>query len=215
MPIKKSILEQKWYYRVVKIIYILLPFGVGAYFYLTKKITATNLSKHGLIWAAIVFGYYVGISLLWRIVLYIGFGGLEDDIKKKVEKPGVLPGTTGPIPIPAKKAGGGLAAFIVIIMIIGMVAFFSSITNLNSNNSHYDNSTTTNSHTVNTNQYVKPINKNVAPKCVPTGCGNLWYCSGYYYVDNVRISVPGGCFPNGARPGDIYGGWSGKCRQCP
>ncbi|HBL51802.1 MAG TPA: hypothetical protein DDZ05_01075 [Candidatus Blackburnbacteria bacterium] len=52
-------------------------------------------------------------------------------------------------------------------------------------------------------------------KCISTGCGSWWYCSGSYYLSGVQIRVTGGCFPSGLRPSEIYSGWSGTCRQCP
>ena len=53
---------------------------------------------------------------------------------------------------------------------------------------------------------------NKTPKCISTGCGSSWYCSGSYYVGGPQVRI-NGCLPT--RAGDIYSGWSGMFRQCP
>jgi len=53
---------------------------------------------------------------------------------------------------------------------------------------------------------------NGGSKCIPTGCGSLWRCSGSYYLGGQQIRV-NGCFP--VRMGDVYPDWTGTCRQCP
>jgi len=83
MPIKKSFFAQKWYYRLAKVLYLLLPFIVEADSYFSGRLTANNLSTK---FTPIVIEwvlYYIVIYVLWRILMYIAFGGIEDDIKIK------------------------------------------------------------------------------------------------------------------------------------
>jgi hypothetical protein len=216
MPIKRSVLEQKLMYRIGKVLVLLLPFIVGAILYVARKLTTDDILKNVVFEAIGLIAYYILLKAIWRLVLYIVFGGLEDDIKKKKETipaqvaQAVQPGSQTP---PKRNAGGGIAALIIIIIIIFLVAYFSDAFNTNTNISTNTNTKNSNSQIITNNP--TPSNNNSKPTtCIPTGCGTDWNCSGYYYIDNVRIPV-NGCFKNGARPGDFYSSWSGTCRQCP
>lgn len=91
MPIKKSTLEQKWYYRTVKIFFLILPFIVIIFFLLSKKTIVCDVlpaNIFDILWQSIgyiviwLILYFLILMALWRIFLYIVFGGVEDDTKK-------------------------------------------------------------------------------------------------------------------------------------
>lgn len=92
MPIKKSTLEQKWYYRIAKTLFLILPFIVIIFFLLSKKtivcdvlpVDILDILQHDIIY--IVMGlilYFLILILIWKIFLYIVFGGIEDDTQRK------------------------------------------------------------------------------------------------------------------------------------
>ena len=92
MPIKKSYLEQKWYYRVAKVFFLILPLLVALIILLNGKITICGvlqknildfLQKYLVYIATGLALYYLILKGIWRGFLYIVFGGLEDDTKKK------------------------------------------------------------------------------------------------------------------------------------
>ena len=93
MTIKKSTLEQKWYYRLAKVFFLILPFLIAILFILRKRIVVCsnliqenilNLSLNYIIFIAIaLILYYLFLKWIWRGFLYIVFGGLEDDTKKQ------------------------------------------------------------------------------------------------------------------------------------
>lgn len=198
MPIKKSHLEQKWHYRVAKVLVLLFPIWVVGSALVAKKIPTDHLSNTTYIWAGGFVAYYLCVKVMWRIFLYIAFGGLEDDtIKKEEPKPVqvvVQPAKTSPQP--ATGSGSGCGALLVIMIIIfGIImAFAISQSSTGSSSSGGGGS---------------------GSGCTPTGCGNLWSCSGTYYSGGVQYRASGQCYPSGGRPGDLYSGWSGTCRQCP
>jgi len=95
MPIKKSQLEQKWYYRVAKAFFLILPIVIVIIFLLGLlggKINICDPSPNNILdilqkyIVYIVVGlllYYLILNAIWRLFLYIVFGGLEDDKEKK------------------------------------------------------------------------------------------------------------------------------------
>jgi hypothetical protein len=84
MPIKKSSLEQKWYFRVVKVFFLGLPFLAIAIMLLWMRGKALNILESNIIYAVIgLVAYFLVLTIIWRVFLYIAFGGLEDDKKKK------------------------------------------------------------------------------------------------------------------------------------
>jgi hypothetical protein len=92
MPIKKSTLEQKWYYRIAKTLFLILPFIVIIFFLLSKKTIVCDIlpvNIFDILWQNIgyiiiwLILYFLILTALWRIFLYIAFGGMEDDTQKK------------------------------------------------------------------------------------------------------------------------------------
>ncbi len=262
MSIKKSSLEQKWYYRVAKVFFTILPLfvAVAGLFKgyinignITSKNIAAILQKNSDYIVYVVVGlvlYYLILNIVWSIFLYLVFGGIEDDTIKK---------GSGEV-----QSANPAFQVIPIIIIIVVFAIFALSQNgyiklpqidpyfgkTNPVNIHtYGTSCTSNGKTglygtngicytcsAGSNAVTNPINNNCSnglggvyccnstnennggkktDKCIPTGCGTLWRCSGTYYVGGKQISVNGLCFPSGMRPTDIYSSWTGTCRQCP
>jgi len=262
MSIKKSYLERKWYYRVAKVFFLILPFLV-AVILLNKKIIFFGISQKniaGILQGNILYIIYIAIGLvlyflilkaIWKIFLYIAFGGLEDDTIKEGSK------ATQSVN-PATKS---VAPLIILLIFFAIAALFQmgyiKLPKINPNPEESSTSGESN-HTYGTScktsdgkkglygkngtcytcsdgtAVTNPINNNCSngisgvyccssstsndgnktTGCVPTGCGSLWYCSGTYYFQGVQLRA-NGCYPSGARPGDIYSSWSGTCRQCP
>ncbi len=125
MSIKKSSLEQKWYYRIIKIFFLLLPLLIAAFGFLKGYINISNISwknmpdilqKNSVYIIYAVAGivlYYLILKLVWRIFLYAAFGGLEDDTKKSHQ-------LTQAEPLPKKPNIAESLAVIVIIIIIAI-----------------------------------------------------------------------------------------------
>ena len=91
MAIKKSTLEQKWYYRVAKVFFIILPILI-IFLLLNGKINVCDTSQKStfdllqknIVYIAIgLTSYFLILMAVWKIFLYIVFGGLEDDTKNK------------------------------------------------------------------------------------------------------------------------------------
>jgi len=83
MPIKKSYLEQKRYYRTGKVFFLLLPILIVLILYILQKNLIVYIGNI-ILYAAIGLPlYYLILKVTWNIFLYIAFGGLEDDTKKK------------------------------------------------------------------------------------------------------------------------------------
>lgn len=214
MAIKKSFLESKWYYRMAKTALLLLPlfiylyiYGVG---YVSLPQTEAVLAEKGMTLGEVVMAiiiYYVLLKVIWRLVLYIGFGGLDDDMKKKKETPApvVAPpqaasGANAPAVDAAQvvekyvaaqqKHTGEVILWIIFILCIMFVAFYS--------NEH--------------SSYVPGV-PNPSPKCVPTGCGTNWYCAGAYYSNGVQKTLRA-CYVDRTQATNLPS-WSGTCRRCP
>jgi len=94
MPIKKSQLESKWYYRAAKTFLIILPLLVLIYLLLNQKANICNISHSNIIdfllnnfvlVVTVLVVYYLLVWLLWRVIFYVIFGGVEDDITKKAD----------------------------------------------------------------------------------------------------------------------------------
>jgi hypothetical protein len=113
MPIKKSRLEQKWYFRVAKVLFLGLPIVAGAIYLFTLGNVVTTLTfweKNAIYLGSFVGAYYVILAIAWRVVLYLVFGGLEDDTKPK--------GAAAPPPRPANPAQEVLPLILLLIVII-------------------------------------------------------------------------------------------------
>ena len=93
MAIKKSTLEQKLYYRLTKVFFLILPFLIAILFLLRKRIVVCSsliqenifdLSPNYIIFIAVaLILYFLFLKWIWRGFLYVVFGGLEDDTKKQ------------------------------------------------------------------------------------------------------------------------------------
>ena len=250
MPIKKSILEKKWYYRVAKILFLLIPIMVVIFLFLNNQIDVSNLPNlfkgnvSDILKSDIVYLiggiilYFIVICAIWRIFLYIIFGGLDNDTRK-IGGNVMQPVNPAPQSTPAKIIG----PIIVVIFCVAVFAIASSQTNpfqahtygvacktsagktglYGTNGQCYTCSGTGTAVTNPVNNCsdgiagvyccnnAKKDGENT-PGCISTGCGSAWYCSGSYYLGGQQIRV-NGCLPVQAR--DIYPSWSGTCRQCP
>src|SRR4030066_1646199 len=91
MPIKKSFLEKKLLYRATKVFFLILPIIV-IFLLLNGKINICDTSQKStldilqknIVYIAIgLVSYFLILIAVWRLFLYIAFGGLEDDTKKK------------------------------------------------------------------------------------------------------------------------------------
>jgi hypothetical protein len=128
MPIKKSSLEQKWYFRVIKALLLLLPLLFALIVFLNgkanfcgvlqNKILDLSLQKiiYILIWLVL---YYLGLTVIWRLFLYIVFGGLEDDTQQK--------GSGQPTPEATKRSKIARIIPFIIALIFIAVAFLSAM----------------------------------------------------------------------------------------
>ncbi|MDP2940149.1 MAG: hypothetical protein Q8O13_08740 [Candidatus Omnitrophota bacterium] len=247
MPIKKSSLEKKWYYRVAKILFLLIPIIVIVFLFLNNRIDISNLPKGNIsdilqndivyIVGGLIL-YFIVICAIWRIFLYIAFGGLENDTRKTGVS--VIQQSTSPSSqsTPAKAIG----PIIAIIFCVAIFAIAFSQTDTNPFKAHTYGATCTNSagktgiygtngacHTcsgsgIAVTSPVKNCSNGVAgvyccnsgnnnDGCIATGCDSMWYCSGSYYIGNQEIDVPGLCFP--VHPNTVHSSWTGVCRQCP
>lgn len=173
--IKKSRLEKKVLYRIAKVLYRTLPLAV--LIILTTKgyidisnITEKTITKNNYLIGGgmgLIFLYYLITYRIRRITMYIGFGGIENDMIK--------------IPTPVKQAKGSKAVkyivqpapaqeekkenrgrfWILVILIIYIASYsvtpkFSTIIN----------------------------NTTKKSQCIPTNCGNerRSYCTNRCYT---------------------------------
>jgi hypothetical protein len=251
MPIKKSTLEKKWYFRVAKVFLLIIPFLL-AISLLIRKINIFSIPQKDIpsalqnnityivyVIAGLIL-YFLVLRLVWKIILYIAFGGLEDDTKKMDN------GSAQPS-VERKPNQAQIIPIVLIIVIIMIFAFaqagYIKLPKINTITDHTYGTSCTNSkgetglYGTNGNCYTcsgngvaatSPTNNNCSngisgiyccttgkgnDGCIATGCGSMWYCSGSYYIGNQEINIPGLCFP--VHPNTIYSGWTGVCRQCP
>ncbi len=213
MPIKRSLLESKWYYRTAKTLLLLVPlflvlyaFGMGFINFnwlfsadVLKTIAANNVLVGEVVGALIV--YYVVLAIVSHIFFYLVFGGIEDDRPKA--QPQVTP---TPVQQATRNASSGDAVtqyiearekrtgemilWIIFLLAVLFVAFYG--------NQH--------------STFIPPT-PNPLVKCVPTGCGTSWYCAGTYYDNGIQKSVRG-CYSDRTRATSLPS-WSGTCRKCP
>lgn len=92
MSIKKSFLEKKLLYRATKVFFLILPLLVAVIVFLNGKINICDISQKNIldilqkniVYIAIgLISYFLILKAIWRLFLYIVFGGLEDDTKKE------------------------------------------------------------------------------------------------------------------------------------
>jgi len=130
MSIKKSTLEQKWYYRAAKVFFLLLPLLLLLLlfflFFLKRKAVVCsvvqesflNLPPTYLIFLAIVvILYYLLLKWFWKGFLYIAYGGVEDDTKKDNE---------GPLAPRPERTNAAQAIPFVILFILLAIMFLAS-----------------------------------------------------------------------------------------
>ena len=124
MTIKRSSLEQKWYYRLMKIIFLMLPILIVLLLLLTKKklfycsVAQVDLSSfwhdYFLIFLAGLILYYLLINVIWKGILYILYGGIENDKEVKSVNDGEAPEV-----IKTKRtSSSGLIPYIILIAVI-------------------------------------------------------------------------------------------------
>ena len=203
MAIKMSSLEKKWQYRVGSVFFPLLPFIILA-FLIKEQINIYGMSQETITYLATEYGFYalIGVSVysillvaIWRIGIYIFFGGLIIDTRKK---PVVQMAQASPQPYyqqsPPNKDLFWLPFLIILGSIIAGIYFSGSASQPQQSSSSSSTSTR---------------------QCVPTGCGSLYRCSGSYYSGTKHIYVSGSCFQSDQRPSVLYGSWSGICQKCP
>lgn len=207
MPIKKSTFENKWYYRVGKVLVLAAPLIAAIVAIWTGAIDVSGIKDHyseiganaffesnKLLIAYIVggiAGYYIAVSVIWKVFLYIAFGGMVDDTKKKPAviksakafSPGVPPNNADLIAYfkeTTQKRGEAWLWIILIILFI-WIAIYSSGS-------------------------PSPSPTPKKQTCIPTGCGNLWRSS----CTNKCYSTQSDCRATGAAcNGNV------TCRQCP
>ena len=173
MPIKKSFLETKWYYRLGKVFFILLPFLFVIFWFLIWKvdlppitwktwflIIRTNLKNifYFLLW---VGAYYLILKWIRKLLLYIIFGWLDDDITKEgemKEKQKIKKETITNIPVvsniqPDNSSGTWIAIFFIIFIVwIFFVLFSQYNETLSTTSSNKSSSSTSSKPTTNTTQ---------------------------------------------------------------
>lgn len=126
MAIKKSSLEGKWYYRVARVFFLILPIIILLFLLLSnKKVNVCKIPQYSMpdflqqyllyILIGLVL-YYLVIKGVWRIILYVVFGGLENDTKKE-EK--IVQNNT---PTPGKGKADNIIKIISILIILGALA---------------------------------------------------------------------------------------------
>ncbi len=199
MAIKQSFLEGKWYYRLAKVFFIIIPIliiAALAIFSIQYKYWP-DVSGIIIVVAGIAV-YFLVIKGIWRAFLYIFFGGLENDAKqvRRVHTEGSFEssqppsGSSGAL---SKKDKNDIIGWILTLIILGAIYYAYFI--------------------------LKPSGPSTTggggssrQTCVPTGCGSNWYCSGTYYDNGVQKRI-NGCLSQKAE--GVYPSWSGSCRKCP
>ena len=123
MTITKSKLEEKWYFRVLKVFFLILPLLIVIFLLLNGKIDICNIPQKNIsdipeksiVYILIGLAlYYLILSVIWRIFLYLVFGGLVDD--KKNSKSVIES---------ASANNGGLLLLLVFIIVLFLMAYFN------------------------------------------------------------------------------------------
>jgi hypothetical protein len=219
MSIKRSVLESKWYYRIVRLaLFEVLPLliVIGGVSVLYPEISSKSLDdilamlRSGDLVIAISpvllrpAAYLLVLHGIWWACFYVVFGGVEDDTKPKVIVTAPVAGQTGQPTVAqdgsavvvnylkeAEQKKGDAVTWIILIAIL-IWAFYNMSTP-----SSYPTGTTEGGTRTTT--------------CIPTGCGSNWHCSGSYYSNNVQRSISG-CYTSNQ---SSLPSWSGICRRCP
>ncbi|MFZ2038855.1 MAG: hypothetical protein WAV11_02875 [Minisyncoccia bacterium] len=214
MSIKRSLLESKWYFRVMKVLFWAPPLLLIAFVAVTDWQTYYSFSQTSgnifdiksfyVILAAI--SYLIIVGIIFRIFLYIVFGGLENDIKPKVvpitqvaQSAPALDGSAAVVNYlkqAEQRKGEAVTWIILIIIFIWAAVYYSGVP------SSYTTGTTGGG------------TKTKTSTCIPTGCGSNWQCSGSYYSSTGAQRSISGCYVDKSSVTSLNS-WSGTCRQCP
>jgi len=226
MSIKKSFLESKWYYRVVRVIFFeVLPVLIMAGIIWKLFPNISNKSLEGIIAVlpsnssviAIICAligpaaYLLILNGIWGGFFYIIFGGLEDDTKPKVVATVPSTGQVSQQPIVAQDGSAAVVNYlkqakekevnattwIILIIIFIWVAYYYS------SSPSYTTSTTGGG-----------SSKTKTSTCISTGCGSNWRCSGTYYSSSGAQKSISGCYANKTSVTSLNS-WSGICLLCP
>lgn len=126
MAIKRSSLEQKWYYRAAKAFFLVLPLLILLLLLSRGRIVACGIVQKNspelllnyLVFTAIGLAlYYVALKWIWRGFLYIAFGGIEDDVKKDYARA---------IPVEPERNKAAQAIPLIITLILFALMFLSA-----------------------------------------------------------------------------------------
>jgi len=129
MPIKKTELERKWYYRVLKVFFIILPIVLLLLLlFRYRNITCTVVPPGipdpftlALIIAALVL-YYPLLRLLRWAALYLIYGGVVDDLERGPVSPAAMKTP------PSKTAQIVPLILLIIILVLGALIATGRIT---------------------------------------------------------------------------------------
>lgn len=146
MPILQSHLNKHWYYRLSKVIVLLLPILVVASAFFAKEIPINRLSNATYGWAVGLMAYYVTVAVVWRMFLYIFFGGLQDDTKKKAAEPSATPTVVQIAPAaqpPVNRSASGVGIFLFMLIMFIFIAIAIAASQSSSSGSSSSSSTTT------------------------------------------------------------------------
>lgn len=257
MSIKKSVLEEKLLYRIAKIFFLILPLLALAIMFLEgyiiiPEITQNNIGyifQKNIIYIVYIIGglilYYLFLNLIWKGVLYIIFGGLENDTSKPIV------GIAQPVNLvarpvqPSNQAGSVIGFVFLIILIMIIVNYSDDGSSIFSNKHTYGTSCSANGekglYGTNGNCYTCSSNS-VAVTSPVNNCSDG--VAGVYCCNNAGGNNGGSggskCIPTGCGTlwncwGDYYPAsgvrthisgcfttnqsslpsWSGTCRRCP
>jgi hypothetical protein len=227
MAIKQSTLDKKWYYRIAKVVFVWIPpiLVALAFFLVLYAGYSSSLPTDFVVMGGGLIVYYLLLTGVWRGFLYIAFGGLENDTKKKmaVAAPrSVSPATPSQTPVgpPTKGPVKAVIEAIISLFFIGLFGFLAWNMLGCAQGKYRGNGDVMCQSIYNffnsSSQYVAPSgSRSGASRClIPTGCGSLWRCDGTYSdTAGVQRSLHG-CLPVSASEAG-YSGWSGKCTRCP
>lgn len=212
MPIKKSYLEQKWYYRIAKVLFWIIPFlAVLVMFLVFLQDTGIDILQED-IWCTVGFMigsivgwlqsfivniaiglalYFLILKVILKIFFYIVFGGVEDDMKKKDV---VVPQSVGsavqsapapvrPAPAPVQDTDTGSGmGIIVLIVIIVVIASYF----MSESDTQKWESQQNNSEKNSVHRYCDPgyTYNTFSSKCCPNSAP-------YYYPGREGVALPG------------------------
>ncbi len=245
MPIKKSYLEQKWYYRVAKVFFYLVPllFAVIKYLRLRDSFFLALAENIVLVFVGLV-AYALVINIIWRVLLYLIYGGLENDTKPKAAV------AAAPAATPVKGSNKWVGSFIFSIIIIFVIFYLATgdfdSSGIKSSSHTYGTACTTSAGKTGlygTNGSCFTCSAGSSAVTNPRnncsdGIAGVWCCSNS--TTNTSGSSGSKCIPTGCGSrwhcfgtyyvdgrqvsvngcydrslSGVYSSWSGTCRQCP